>query len=659
MGEFFSKLFDVSDFPARWYCGTWESFHGWLHIVSDVAVFLAYMAIPIVIYLFARRRKNVQFPMLFTLFCGFIFACGTVHLIEAVIFWFPIYRISAIVKLTTAVVSWATVIALVGVLPEALKLPSLKALNQKLESETVALRQTKAQLSETLEELKKSKKMTDAIIETIGVAVVVINERGELVLENAASRKLTERVDGVPSATSWTNYCDLRQKDGSSFEATEHPLMLAYKGQKIDVATMMIGRPDESKPIFVQVKATPLHHSDGNSFGCVVTLDDVTTHLEQNSILREQQQETQSELNLTSTRLKQVLDSVEDIIWSAEILDGELKFVYFSPAFESVLGRVSSEFLGTVASWKAIIHPEDSGRISRKIKSVIDGETDSLLEEYRVIAGDGSQVWIRNRLRVEPGAHRVHGVISDITRQKKTQEVLVKAERLASLGTFSAGIAHEINNPLGAMMLTTEVVCQKIKRGSEPKEVLEYLEQTKGQIERCAKIVKNVLKFARNESSVKEKCSVVEIAKRARDLIMFKAQKKDVTISIEDDEGEGNAFVNSTEVEQVFINLFSNAVEASPEKSDVKVVVECSADFVTASVHDSGEGLDENIRHRAFDPFFTSRREQGGTGLGLSMCHTIISDHGGVIEIYDSTARSGAEVRFQIPIEQVAQKQEV
>ncbi len=93
MGDYFSKFFDTSDFPARWYCGNWSEFLGWLHIVSDVVTFGAYFAIPAVLIYFARKRDDFSFTNLFWLFGGFILACGTVDLIEAIIFWHPIYRV--------------------------------------------------------------------------------------------------------------------------------------------------------------------------------------------------------------------------------------------------------------------------------------------------------------------------------------------------------------------------------------------------------------------------------------------------------------------------------------------------------------------------------------------------------------------------------------
>ncbi|MAT14583.1 MAG: hypothetical protein CMJ46_04855 [Planctomyces sp.] len=134
--EFFSKLLDTSDFPSRWNCGTWTSGHGWLHIISDLSTWGAYMAIPIVLVTFAfRRGKEIPFSYIYLLFAAFIMACGTVHLLEAIIFWNPVYRLSGIVKLITALVSWATVFALLRIVPQAMELPGLKKTNAKLQRE--------------------------------------------------------------------------------------------------------------------------------------------------------------------------------------------------------------------------------------------------------------------------------------------------------------------------------------------------------------------------------------------------------------------------------------------------------------------------------------------------------------------------------------------
>jgi signal transduction histidine kinase/ActR/RegA family two-component response regulator len=153
MWDFLSNLFNTDGFPPRWHCGIWTEGHGWLHILSDIAVFGAYTAIPCVLAFFVIRKKDVPFLRIFWLFAAFIFACGFGHLIEAIIFWEPVYRFSGVVKLMTALVSWATVIALVPVVPKALHLPGLAKLNAELRGEVDERRRVETALRESEEKL--------------------------------------------------------------------------------------------------------------------------------------------------------------------------------------------------------------------------------------------------------------------------------------------------------------------------------------------------------------------------------------------------------------------------------------------------------------------------------------------------------------------------
>lgn len=116
------KLFDTTGFPPRWRCGTWSDELGWLHITSDVATWLAYTAIPCILAYFLVRRRDTPFPRVMWLFTAFILACGTVHLIEAVIFWYPVYRLAGVVKCATAVISCVTVVVLVPIAKRAMEL---------------------------------------------------------------------------------------------------------------------------------------------------------------------------------------------------------------------------------------------------------------------------------------------------------------------------------------------------------------------------------------------------------------------------------------------------------------------------------------------------------------------------------------------------------
>ncbi|MET0261869.1 MAG: PAS domain S-box protein, partial [Rariglobus sp.] len=141
----FCNPFAAGDFFPRWLCGAWTDFHGWTHILADVAIFGAYAAIPALILYFVLKRKDVQLPTLWWLFAAFIFSCGFGHLIEAVIFWHPWDRFSAVVKVVTAVVSWGTVIALARHMPALLNLPGMHQLNLKLREEIAARAKTEAE----------------------------------------------------------------------------------------------------------------------------------------------------------------------------------------------------------------------------------------------------------------------------------------------------------------------------------------------------------------------------------------------------------------------------------------------------------------------------------------------------------------------------------
>ncbi len=176
MFETIGSLFDTSGFPARWQCGTWSTAHGTLHIASDIAIWGAYMAIPASIAFFLMKRRDIPFLTIFWLFAGFIFFCGTTHLLDAFIFWWPAYRFAGLVKFLTAVVSWATVLALIPVIPRALALPRLGRVN--------------AELQEALQAARKSEERLRHVIEAAPNGMVIVDEQGRIVSANSACRSI-------------------------------------------------------------------------------------------------------------------------------------------------------------------------------------------------------------------------------------------------------------------------------------------------------------------------------------------------------------------------------------------------------------------------------------------------------------------------------------
>lgn len=142
VAEFFRKLVDASDFPPRWHCGKWTDFHGWLYIISDLMIWGAYFAIPAIILRYITRRQELRFQRIYILFAAFILACGTTHLLDAITFWYPAYRLNALVRFITGVVSWITVFQLVKLLPLAFSLKT----SEQLEHEVAQRRKAEEQL---------------------------------------------------------------------------------------------------------------------------------------------------------------------------------------------------------------------------------------------------------------------------------------------------------------------------------------------------------------------------------------------------------------------------------------------------------------------------------------------------------------------------------
>ncbi|REJ70049.1 MAG: PAS domain S-box protein [Planctomycetota bacterium] len=206
MWDFITNLFDTSDFPNRWNCGNWSAGHGYLHIVSDLATFAAYTAIPCVLAYFVIRRRDLPFPRIFWLFCVFVFACGTVHLIEATIFWWPWYRLSGVAKATTALASLVTVVALIPIVPRALRMRTpeqfeyeidlrtraLQQANQQLEAEISKRHEVESELRSRMESLDDAEKRLRAVVNNVLDGIITINEGGIVQSYNQAAESIFE-----------------------------------------------------------------------------------------------------------------------------------------------------------------------------------------------------------------------------------------------------------------------------------------------------------------------------------------------------------------------------------------------------------------------------------------------------------------------------------
>lgn len=172
IAEFFKELFSADDWPARWNCGNWTEFHGWLYIISDLAIWLAYFVIPVLLILFIKKKPSIPLPTVFWLFGAFILFCGLTHLMDAIIFWWPAYRLSASLRFLTAIISWITVVAIYKFLPVALSLKTTKDYDLELV------------------ERKKSEAKFVGLLESAPDAMVITSEDGKILMVNAQTEQI-------------------------------------------------------------------------------------------------------------------------------------------------------------------------------------------------------------------------------------------------------------------------------------------------------------------------------------------------------------------------------------------------------------------------------------------------------------------------------------
>ena len=228
-----------------------------------------------------------------------------------------------------------------------------------------------------------------------------------------------------------------------------------------------------------------------------------------------------------------------------------------------------------------------------------------------------------------------------------TQQQLLQSAKLAAIGELAASVAHEINNPLTVILGSSAVLLRKM-----PSDSAAYAKITNiiNAANRAGKIVRDLLDFSRRREPKHESVSVNDLVRRSLDIVQARLASGGVAVRQELDEHLPPVIGDPDQLTQVFINLFANAVDAMPGGGIL--TVETSTLYadgaVSIKVNDTGMGMDQAQIARIFEPFFTTKEEGKGTGLGLSVSLSIISKHGGSIEV-ESHPGQGTTMRVKLP----------
>ncbi len=237
-------------------------------------------------------------------------------------------------------------------------------------------------------------------------------------------------------------------------------------------------------------------------------------------------------------------------------------------------------------------------------------------------------------------------LIEDLAEERRMRQQLVQSGKLAAIGELAAGVAHEINNPLFAILGLTEFLLKESADGSKERMRLELIQQTGLEIK---EIVRALLDFARENAEERHTVSLEDVVRSTVDLVRRTNAHKGVELI---DEYEGTDVLvdaSPNQLKQIFLNLIANARQAMPGGGTVSVQVRRSGDLAIATVADDGPGIEPSAAERIFEPFFTTKRLTGGTGLGLSVSLGIAEAHGGQLTVA-SERGAGATFTLCLPI---------
>lgn len=392
----------------------------------------------------------------------------------------------------------------------------------------------------------------------------------------------------------------------------------------------------ERQPVS-QGRELSLLRRDGSSIVCLNTASavrDTAGHVirYQGSVLDiTGRREMERRLHKQQEFARRLVDNFPDLIL---VVDANSRYTFVSPRCKEVLGYELSE--AAHMEFGGRTHPEDLPALMTLFSDILAARQTVGSLEVRVRHKNGD--WRRIRFNFSPLSDetgKIEGVVlsgRDVTEIKRLEEQLIQAEKLAAMGQMLAGVAHELNNPLTAILGVTELL--RDRHGVE-EATQRQLDLTHRQARRAARIVQNLLEFSRPASPQKKPVDLNSIVERTLQLHEHSLRRNSIEVDFHPQHDLPGIIGDANQLIQVFLNLVTNAEQAIREIREsgrIQIRMARFASQVCVTFQDDGVGIRPESIPRLFDPFYTTKRPGGGTGLGLSICLSIIREHGGTIE---------------------------
>ncbi len=347
----------------------------------------------------------------------------------------------------------------------------------------------------------------------------------------------------------------------------------------------------------------------------------------------------EEEIGLEKERYRALVEDLKDGYFVLE----KRQVVYANRALSSMLGCTLSDLGGRPFS--SVVHSRTSEKLDLALDAFEASEIGAWHDVLVLLDVKGNEIPVDVKLSIACGSHRrdlLVGLCREITERDVLWDRLVKAEKLALMGEMVAGIAHELNNKLTPILGFVELLKTEVR----DERTRQRMHVVHGSALGARRIVESLLAFARKEKPRWKSADVNRIVDSALDIVhpCFSTRGVRVVKHLQPDICPVR--VDAVQIEQVLVNLFKNAFEAMGDTGQLTIQTLVVDDSVMIKVTDTGPGIPADIRERIFTPFFTTKESQG-KGLGLSICHTIIANHGGNITLHSS--RAGTSFVISLP----------
>jgi two-component system NtrC family sensor kinase len=376
---------------------------------------------------------------------------------------------------------------------------------------------------------------------------------------------------------------------------------------------------------------------------------DFVQHLAEHAAIAMDNAQLYERLRKSEERYRAYVENVPDAIWEA---DAEGRFTYWSPQAESLTGYAPEELLDHAPD-DILIHPDEASEFRERLARMVEEGRQEFTLRHRALRKDGSRIHLEFSVKpVWDDAGRVvkyGGVARDVSDQIRIQAQLIQSAKLSGIGEMISGVAHELNNPLTTVIGYTQL----LQASDIDEDTRADLQKIYDGAVRAQRIVHNLLTFSRQTKPQRGPTDVNEVLEHSLTLRGYQLQVDDIEIDADLAENLPWTMADGYQLEQVFLNIINNAHQAMAQAAGRRVLTVRSTlanpGTIRITFADTGPGIPVEILDRIFDPFFTTKEVGVGTGLGLSVSHGIIQEHGGRIW-GESPPGTGATFIIELPV---------